>query len=167
MCCCHVTSPLLQQAYGCKSLLSNHTAPIRKRNLAAVTFDPTPTQQSLPFDNVVHPLGVGLRSYARLLPLSDGACPTVHRSTAKSSLANPRRSTSPRPLPVYQRATVHWRSCVLRRPYACPPPLADGACSTVHHSTSNSGISNPDCCMLHRRRLSINEELYVIGVPVL
>ena len=58
--------------------------------------DPTPTQQSLP------PLGVELWSYARLLPRSDDACPTVYRSTAKSSLVNARRSTLPRPLP--QRA---------------------------------------------------------------
>ncbi|KIJ97429.1 hypothetical protein K443DRAFT_60457, partial [Laccaria amethystina LaAM-08-1] len=44
--------------------------------------------------------------YVRLLPLLDGTCPTVHRSTANPSIANPKRFTSPRPLPVNQRATV-------------------------------------------------------------
>ncbi|EDR01032.1 uncharacterized protein LACBIDRAFT_312559 [Laccaria bicolor S238N-H82] len=37
---------------------------------------------------------------------SEGACPAVHRSTASPSLVNPKRSTSPRPLSVYRRATV-------------------------------------------------------------
>ena len=31
-------------------------------NLGAVSSDPTPTQQSLPHDDVEHPPGVGLRS---------------------------------------------------------------------------------------------------------
>ena len=57
---------------------------------------------------------------------SDDACPTVHRSTASSSPVNPKHSTWPRPLPGYQWETLHWRSCVLLRPYTRPPPLADG-----------------------------------------
>ena len=100
--------------------------------------------------------------FDRMLP--DGACPTVHRSTASPSLVNPKRSTSPRPMPVYQRATVHWRSCAVRRRYTHPPPLADGTCSTVHHSTANSGIANPDCCTLARCHLSFKGNLYVGGV---
>ena len=80
---------------------------------------PTPMQQSLPYNKVEHPSGVGLWSYARLLPLSGGACPTVHRPTS----VNPKRSTLPRPLPICQRATVRWRSSVLRRPRLVPPPL--------------------------------------------
>ncbi|KIJ97565.1 hypothetical protein K443DRAFT_9831 [Laccaria amethystina LaAM-08-1] len=71
---------------------------------------PLPTQQSLAYDDVEHPPGVGLPSYARLLP------------TANPSFVNPKRSTSPPPLPVYQRATVRWRSCMLRCLYARPPP---------------------------------------------
>jgi len=44
------------------SLLRRRTAPQRRRNLAvADSFDPTPTQQSLPYDDVKHPCGVGLR----------------------------------------------------------------------------------------------------------
>jgi hypothetical protein len=71
---------------------------------------PLPTQQSLAYDDVEHPPGVGLPSYARLLP------------TANPSFVNPKRSTSPPPLPVYQRATVRWRCCMLRCLYARPPP---------------------------------------------
>ena len=122
----------------------------RRKPAAAASFDPAPTQQSLPYDDVEHPPGVGLRSHARPFALSDGACPTVQCSTANPGFVNPKHSTSPRLLPVYQRLTVRWRSCVLRRLYVLPPPLADGTCPTVHHSTGNSGIANPDRCTLPR-----------------
>ena len=35
-------------------------------------------------------------------------------------------------------------------PLCSTPPLADGTCPTVHHSTTNSGIANPDLCTLPR-----------------
>jgi hypothetical protein len=151
------TSPILQQAYGCKSLLvTSHTTPQRRRNLVAVSFHPTPTQQSLAYDAVEHPPVGGLRSSVRLLPPPDGVCPTVHHSTAKSSLVNPKRSTSPRQLPG--QLCVRGVACYVALMLV---PLADGACSTVHHSTANSGIANPDSCTLARRRVSVNGKLYV------
>ena len=136
----------------------------KRKPVAAASFDPIPTQQALPYNDVEHPPGIGLQLHARLCPLSDGVCLTVHCSTARPGFVKPKHSTSPRLLPVYQRLTVRWRSCVLRRPYNLLPPLADGTCPTVHRSTANSGIANPDRCTLIRRHLSINGELYVGGV---
>ena len=84
------------------SLLKSRTAPQRRQNpAAAASFDSTPTQQSLPYDDVEHPPGVGLPLYSHLFPHSDGACRTVHCSTANPGFANPKHSTSPRLLSVY------------------------------------------------------------------
>ena len=55
-------------------VLKHPSTPFSLSRGATVSFDPNLTQKSLPYDGVEHPPLVGIRLYARLLPLSDGAC---------------------------------------------------------------------------------------------
>lgn len=84
--------------------------------------------------------------------------------TSHIGFVNPKGSTLPCLLPAYQRPTVGRRSCISHVLYAHPPPLADGTCLTVHHSTANLGISDPDRCTLAHHCLSINRQMYIGGV---
>ena len=110
------------------SLLRNHTAsqPAPSRLIQPPHSNPCPmgtlnTLRELDFD--------------RMLP--DGGCPTVRRSTASPSLVKPKRSHVGSPAACISTGNCALRSCVLRHPYTRPPPLDDGACSAVHHSTAN------------------------------
>ncbi|KIJ97434.1 hypothetical protein K443DRAFT_60213, partial [Laccaria amethystina LaAM-08-1] len=66
--------------------------------------------RSNPSPMAKHPPEVGLLD--RMLPvrlsspISDGACPTVHRSTANPDIANRKRRTLPRSLSVHQRGII-------------------------------------------------------------
>lgn len=152
--CCSVRLPRLVRSVVTKK---RHRSTMQTKPSCGCLVDSTPTQQSLTYDDVGHPPGVRLPSHAHLFPLSDGACPTVHCSTANPGLVDPRNSTSLRLLPVYQRQLyVGGVACyVAHMRFALP---------SIHYSTANSGIVNPDRYTLPRRPPSINEELYVEGV---
>ena len=101
-----------------RSLLRSRSAPQRRRNPAsAVPSDSTPTQQSLPHEDVEHPAEIGLLDCmspvrSSSVPLSDAKCPTVHRSTSNPSIVNPRRYMSPRRPTVYQKRAAgsrYWK----------------------------------------------------------
>ncbi|EDR13521.1 uncharacterized protein LACBIDRAFT_308521 [Laccaria bicolor S238N-H82] len=109
----------------------------------------------------------GLRSYTRLLPLSDGACPIVRRSTANPSLINSKRSTSPRALPVYQRELcLEVVACYVARKLVSLPSLMAVRQSIIPPPTQASRVQIVARCLAAVGLSKGNSKLEELHRPV-